>query len=378
MFEFFPGNYRWSYNTLAAIAAGGQVGDVSLILGPLRERDDDDEAWYREWSWLGGILETRAEDSEANGASESAAKHYFLASLYHTVSEHFIPPGEPLRLACYRTVLETFEKGRARSSQSIERVLVPYEAGANLPAYFMPAAHGSSPGPAAIFLCGLDTTKEISTLRVRDSLAARGIGCLAIDTPGVGEALRLGKLPTRFDYEVPVAAAIDYLQSRADVEPTRIGIIGSSLGGYYVARAAAFEPRLRAAVAWGVIYDYHAVWRQRLTVGGAVATAGFQLMFVTGTDSVDAAMERIENFKVQPIGGDIQCPFLVVHGAEDQPVPPDDAQKMFDAIGTTDKSLVICDGRNAGAAHCQFDNHLPALLLIGDWLHRKLAAPVAP
>ncbi len=377
MFEFFPGNYRWSYNTLAAIAAGGQIGDIDLILGGLRERDGDDEAWYREWSRLGGILETRARNSEESDASESAAEHYFLASLYHTVSEHFIPPAKPLRLECYRTVIETFEKARALSSRAIERVPVPYEGGAELPAYFIPAPGGASPGPAAIFLCGLDTTKEISTLRVRDRLAARGIHCLAVDTPGVGEALRLGKLPTRFDYEVPVAAAIDYLQSRPDVDPTRIGIVGSSLGGYYVARAAAFEPRLRAAVAWGVIHDYHAVWRRRLTVGGAVATAGFQLMFVTGTDSVDAAMERIENFKVQPIGGDIRCPFLVVHGAEDQQVPPGDAERMFDAIGSADKTLLICDGGNAGAAHCQFDNHLPALMLIGDWLHTKLAAPAA-
>ena len=374
MFEFFPGNYRWSYNTLAAVAAGGQIGDIGLILGRLGERDGDDEAWYREWSWLAGTLEARAENALAGGASDSAAEHYFLASLYHTVSEHFIPPAEPLRLECYRTALDAFEKGRALSRQAIERVPVPYEGGAELPAYFIPAP-GASPGPAAIFLCGLDTTKEISTLRVRDRLAARGIGCLAIDTPGVGGALRLGKLPTRFDYEVPVAAAIDYLQSRADVDPTRIGIIGSSLGGYYVARAAAFEPRLRAAVAWGAIHDYHAVWRRRLTVGGAVATAGFQLMFVTGTDSVEAAMERIQDFKVQPIGGDIRCPFLVVHGAEDQQVPPGDAEKMFDAIGSRDKTLLICDGENAGAAHCQFDNHLPAMLLVGDWLRMRLAAP---
>ena len=31
MFEFFPGNYRWSYNTLARIFGGAQLGDVGLI-----------------------------------------------------------------------------------------------------------------------------------------------------------------------------------------------------------------------------------------------------------------------------------------------------------------------------------------------------------
>ena len=32
MHEFFPSNYRWSYNTLLAFAAGGQLGDIALLL----------------------------------------------------------------------------------------------------------------------------------------------------------------------------------------------------------------------------------------------------------------------------------------------------------------------------------------------------------
>src|SRR6266851_10489162 len=61
MFEFFPGNYRWSYNTLLAFAAGGQLGDVALILPRLQTAVGDDEAWHREWSWLGTALSRRAE-----------------------------------------------------------------------------------------------------------------------------------------------------------------------------------------------------------------------------------------------------------------------------------------------------------------------------
>ena len=48
-------------------------------------------------------------------------------------------------------------------------------------------------------------------------------------------------------------AAIDWLEKRKDVDGKRIGIVGSSLGGYYVARAAAYEPRLKATVAWGAV-----------------------------------------------------------------------------------------------------------------------------
>jgi dienelactone hydrolase len=255
----------------------------------------------------------------------------------------------------------------------VERVAVPFD-GSTLPAYFAPSLAGEGVRPAVIFLCGLDTTKELSFLRVRRHFANRGMHCLAVDTPGIGEVLRHQKVPTRYDYEKPIGAIIDYLLTRGDVDPQNIGIVGSSLGGYYVSRAAAFDHRLKAAVAWGVIFDYHAVWQRRLTVGGTVAAPSFQLMFVTGTQSTDAAMRVIENFKVASIGGRIRCPFLIVHGAEDQQVPEGDAQRMFDAIGSTDKELKIFSGEDGGAAHCQFDNHLPAVQYVGDWLQRKLGS----
>ena len=139
-----------------------------------------------------------------------------------------------------------------------------------------------------------------------------------------------------------------------------------------MARAAAFEPRLRAVVAWGANYDYHAVWHRRITVGGAVAAPTFQLMYITGTDTMDAAMKHIEKFQVGPIGQRITCPFLVAHGKDDQQISIEDAKKMFDALGSKDKELKIFTGEDGGAAHCQFDNHLPALLYVSDWLAKKL------
>ena len=372
MYEYFPGNYRWSYNLLLAFAAGGQFGDISMIGPRLLAKAGDDEAWHAEWRHLAGVLEKRARGNIANGQNESASENLFLASLYHTIGEHFIPPSDPRRLEAYGHVLAAFEQARKLSRWPVERVLVPYE-GTTLPGYFMPSVVGKGPRPTVIFLCGLDTTKELSFLRVRQHLAERGMNCLALDTPGIGEVLRYQKLPTRFDYEKPVGAAIDYLSSRPDVDPKNIGIIGSSLGGYYVTRAAAFDKRLKAAVAWGVIYDYHAVWERRLTVGGTVAAPSFQLRYITGTDTIEEAMKVIKNFHVGPIGGQVECSFLIVHGAEDQQVPETAAQAMFDAIGSKDKSMKIFSGEEGGAAHCQFDNHLPAMQYVGDWLKSKLA-----
>jgi dienelactone hydrolase len=369
LFEYFPGNYRWSYNTLLALSAGGQIGDIELIGARLRDKVGNDSIWHEEWSRLADILERRA----VGRASETASDTLYLASLYRLIGEHFIPPSDPLRLDVYRRVLEVFENARSIARWPVERVAVPYE-DTMLPAYFMPCVSQAGRRPAVIFLCGLDTTKELSFLRVRQQLAVRGMHCLAIDTPGIGEPLRFGKLPTQFDYEKPVAAALDYLNSRNDVDSSKIGIIGSSLGGYYVARAAAFDSRLRAAVAWGVVFDYHAVWVRRLTSGGTVAAPAFQLMFVTGTQTMEAALECIKDFKVAPLGPLIDCPFLIVHGAEDQQVTSSDATAMYDAIGSSDKELKVFTGEDGGTAHCQFDNHLPALQYIADWIGNKLAA----
>lgn len=364
MYEFFPGNYRWSYNTLLAFAAGGQLGDIALIHQQLLKNVGNDEAWHREWAWLADVLENRAQGTSRHGAAEN----YFLSSLYHTISEHFILPADPARLASYKEVLRTFDLGREASMHPVERVLVPFE-GATLPAYFVPAA---KKGPAAIFICGLDTTKELWFLRARFQFAVRGISALFIDTPGIGEALRLGKLVTRYDYEKPVGAAVDWLEKRPEVDGGRIGIVGSSLGGYYISRAAAFEPRLKAAVAWGAIYDYHRVWVRRMQGQGIIAAPRFQLMFITGTDTMEAAIEKVKDFRVADFAARIRCPFLVMHGAEDQQVVMEDAKAMFEVIGSSDKELLVFDGENGGAAHTQFDNHLPALQRCADWIARKL------
>ena len=366
MFEFFPGHYRWSYNTLLAFAAGGQLGDFALIERTLKQKVGQDDAWHTEWARLAEILEKRAQA----GSRHTAAENYFLSSLYHTISEHFIPPASPERLASYKEVLRTFDLGREASSHPVERVLVPFE-GTTLPAYFV-AGSGCGPRPAAIFICGLDTTKELWFLRARFQFAARGVSAIFIDTPGIGEALRLQKVVTRADYEKPVGAAIDWLEKRKDIDAKRIGVVGSSLGGYYVARAAAYESRLKAAVAWGAIYDYHRVWVRRMQGQGIIAAPRFQLMFITGTDSMEAAVEKVKDFRVADFAGRIRCPFLVMHGAEDQQVLMEDARAMYEAIGSRDKEMVVFTGDNGGAAHTQFDNHLPALQICADWIARKL------
>src|SRR4051794_34053445 len=119
MFEFFPGHYRWSYNTLLAFSAGGQLGDFALIEKALHENVGKDEAWHRGWARLARILQKRAKA----GGRYTAVEDYFLSALYHPISEHVIPPAAPERLASYKEVLGPFDLGREASHHPVERVL---------------------------------------------------------------------------------------------------------------------------------------------------------------------------------------------------------------------------------------------------------------
>jgi dipeptidyl aminopeptidase/acylaminoacyl peptidase len=369
MFEFVPNNYRWSYNTLLAFAAGGQFGDIALILDRLNKENGNDDVWHDAWSWLAQVLERRASYPYATDLTRS--ENLFAASLYHTLAEHFVPPANPARAKAYQHVLKCFDEARRLAPFEMESVTIPF-GDATLPAYFLPALRGEGRRPTVIFICGLDTTKELWFLRARLQFAMRGMNSLFVDTPGIGGALRIGKLYTRADYEVPVGAAIDYLQSHPAVDADKIGIIGSSLGGYYVTRATAFEPRLKAAIAWGAIDDYHQVWMRRLQTGAITAAPSFQLMFITGKAEIEDAVAHVADFKTRPIAHRISVPFLVMHGADDHQVPLEDARSLYEAVGSSDKELVVFSGENGGAAHTQFDNHLPALQVAADWMASKL------
>ena len=63
---------------------------------------------------------------------------------------------------------------------------------------------------------------------------------MIFDGPGQGGTLRIQKIPTRVDYEIPVGASIDYLKSRNDVDMNKIALMGMSMGGYYAPRKCRF------------------------------------------------------------------------------------------------------------------------------------------
>jgi alpha-beta hydrolase superfamily lysophospholipase len=207
--------------------------------------------------------------------------------------------------------------------------------------------------------------------------AKRGMHTLAIDGPGQGETLRFRGIHSRYDYEVPGKAAYDYVAQRSDVDPARVVIMGYSFGGYYSARIAAFEKRYVAGVAMTALHWDLAGWQQKIkekaqAEGSKVAQSNFQFQWVVGAPDTDSSIEIAKRFTLKDVAHQITMPFLVTHGANDRVVPAENAQKLYDALGSAKKSLRVFTAEDGGAEHAHVDNRQVGVDFVADWIAEHL------
>ena len=71
-------------------------------------------------------------------------------------------------------------------------------------------------------------------------------------------------MPFRPDWEHVLTPVFDFLAGLDDVDPARIAVYGISQGGYWVARAIAFEHRYAAAITDPGVVDVSASWTSQL------------------------------------------------------------------------------------------------------------------
>ena len=386
MFQYFSGNYLWSLSVLRALASGANFGELDWACKGLQqaaaiEPAGDIDAWHSALMRVASQVEGFGADWAQRGRVVSARDAYLRASIYYQWAEALLDPDDARAPASFGSHLSTFARAAALMEPAVEILDIPFE-DTTLTAYFVPAAGAAGKAPVVILSDGLDGTKE-ELFYIARALSERGIACLAYDGPGQGATLRLRKLVARHDSEAAAAAVCDYLETRGDIDTQRIGMIGVSLGGYYAPRAAAFEKRIKACVAWSAIYDYHAAWLRRTGYspehgvrgagrGAARGTTNKHFLKIMGVNDWDAAFSKLEDFRLKGVASRISCDILLVQGERDMQTPVAEVQSLFDEIGSTNKELRIYRDDEGGAAHVQLDRQEPALSEICDWLAEHL------
>lgn len=378
-FMYFPGNYRWSsafINMMSAAPYGGsEISELHKIGVQLKDKDpEDDEAWFHACVNVADKVRAHAERFEASKHPTSAAHAYLRACNYYHMAERFRTPKDDIALAAYKKGIDCFHRHAALTDVKIEIVEIPTAAGP-IPGYFVHAQNAKSKkSPCVVYFDGLDVTKEIQYVRGVPDLIKRGISVLVMDGPGTGEAIRFRGQYLRHDYEVAGSACVDWLEKRDDVNPKKIGVVAISLGGYYAPRMASMEPRFAACIAWGAIWDYHATWKKRIEAKfkTSLSVPGHHITWILGVDTLDDALKKLEPFKLDGVVQKMKCPFLIVHGAEDEQVPLADAQALYNASGSPDKTLRVFTAEEGGAQHCQRDYLTLGVAEMWNWFEDKL------
>jgi 2,6-dihydroxypseudooxynicotine hydrolase len=185
---------------------------------------------------------------------------------------------------------------------------------------------------------------------------------MAFDGPGQGEMFF--QVRFRPDFEQFTSAVVDYIQTRPEVDPQRIGVLGRSLGGYLAVRSAAFDHRFRACVAWGALNDLRH-W-DRIP---ELTRAGFT--YIAGLEDQAQAREFYWNaVSLEGVAGKLACPLYVLHGARDTVLPGDHVERLRAAARRVPQTIVVEKEGN----HCCHNLYPVVRPRMADWLAKMLAA----
>jgi pimeloyl-ACP methyl ester carboxylesterase len=387
----------FDYQTLRAMAyttfGGAEPGEVLVTVE--RIDDGDTESWHREWRRTAERVERSADEAIDGGHVRTARYAYLRAHNYYRTAEFFLDTNDPRRRPTYERSRETFRSGMDLLDTPPRVVEIPYE-DTTLPGYLFEPPAEEEPFPTVVCLGGFDSlAEELYFLCGVPEALARGYAVLLFDGPGQGAPLRFKGLTARPDWEGVVGPVLDFLDGEDRVDSDRVGVIGVSFGGYYAPRAAAYDGRIAACVAFDHMHD---LWRASayenprlaellmrapdvLVDGLASLSARFSLearwlmgnsRWVFGVDSAAELQRTLREYSLSGVASEIDCPMLVLAGEDDHFVPLGLAQEFVDEL-TAPTTLRVFRTEEGAGEHCQVGNLRLATGVIYDWLDGTLA-----
>jgi 2,6-dihydroxypseudooxynicotine hydrolase len=334
------------------LAQGVDANDFQRVTGPLQRW----EQWLDAWVACGDLHAGLAAEAERRGRALTAGQAWVRAALaYHFAKFVWMVDLDRHRAAADLAVA-ALRRAHALLDPTAERLEVPFE-GTVMVANLRRPPRPRRP-PLVLLLPGLDSTKE-EFFHWEEVFLRRGMATLSLDGPGQGETGYATSI--RPDYEVAVAAALDHLRGRDELDLERVGAVGVSLGGYYAPRAAAFEPRLRAAVAIGGPHNFGDCW------AGLPQLTRETFLHHAGAADDAAGRRAAARLDLGPVLPRLRQPLLVIFGRLDRLIPWQQAERV--AAEAPAAELVMLEG---GSHVC---NNMPYRYqpLAADWMAERLA-----
>jgi hypothetical protein len=387
-----------------ALTGGADIGPVLGVAKNLIPGDFD--AYSEEWYKLANATKAQAEDPENAFDPVNVRDTWFSAAHYFRRADENIHKDweNPLINTLWEEQTAAFDKAIATLPNAGQRIQLPatsQKANLNFTVEGIwyesdtPLSKDDHKRLTLIIGNGFDAAQEDSYHYFVAPALARGWNCITYEGPGQPTVLRnqnLGFIP---DWESALIPVVDYLfaEKEAVVDTERLVLIGNSFGGYLAARAAAFEPRLSAAILIGGVWDAYPAFAGHLpkeivalyeagnfssfdeTVrafrdsGEMDTSAAFGLdhgLWAFRTHSPSEFFTQSKEYHIRDVVDQIDMP-VFVGDAEFETFFRGQAKIVSDALG--DRATLHVFNGTAGY-HCQSGANQKLTRTIHAWLHK--------
>jgi hypothetical protein len=247
-----------------AVHGGSEIGEVLATI----DRIEGPVDWRREWTRTARRARASADGRRSRGDFDGAGRAYLRAATYWACVTNTYAEGDDrdglleafhMHRACWDAFVDSFGGAHAR-------VDVPYE-DTTLPGYLLRPDGTGAPRPTLVLTNGSDGALSGLWSSGAAGALARGWNAFVYDGPGQQSMLYERGVHFRPDWEAVLTPVVDTLVARPDVDGERLMAYGISQGGYWVARALAYEHRFVAAVADPGVVDVSTRWMHALSTG---------------------------------------------------------------------------------------------------------------
>src|ERR1700674_2511573 len=219
---------------------GLDPADVREAFAAIKTSDYDE--WAAGFNAVADRYMAQAKSTEGTDTAKASALYVKAWRLYSF--GRWPVPASPGKQRAYAKALEAFLAHARLMDPPLEVVRIPFE-GSEIVGYLRLPKNAKGPVPLVIAISGLDSRKEDLSENF-GAILPYGIGFIGLDSPGTGQA----PIKASETAEREFSRVIDYLQTRPEVDKTRIGMDGQSFGAYWATKMAILEhARLKAVVA---------------------------------------------------------------------------------------------------------------------------------
>ena len=246
-----------------AVGGAADLGEVLAATAGIGKRDH--AGWFRAWHELGQRTAEAAQAAAAAGHRVSAASAFLRASAYFGTAVNAVSSLQDSAelIPTFREQQAAWDSFITTTPMNVQRIDIAYEK-SSMPGWFFRPAQAPAVAPTIVLVNGSDGSLAALWGSTGAAALERGYNVLLFDGPGQQSQLFEHDVPFRPDWEHVLTPVFDVVAGLDGVDPTRIAVYGISQGGYWVARALAFEHRFAAAITDPGVVDVSASWTSQL------------------------------------------------------------------------------------------------------------------